>query len=60
MSKLEKFMALRCEYCPLCRHARKHPETTIGKVMVWHGKWCPVWKAWEKEYGDKPEKQDAV
>jgi hypothetical protein len=17
----------------------------IGKIMVWHGKWCPAWKA---------------
>jgi len=51
--RIQKFMALRCEYCPLCKYARGNPDTTIGKIMLWHGKWCPVWKAWEKEYGAK-------
>jgi len=51
MSKLEKLMAKRCEHCPLCNHARKNPETAFGKLMHWHGKWCPFWRAWQKEYG---------
>jgi len=51
MSKLEKLMALRCEKCPLCRQARKNPETVFGRIMHWHGTWCPFWRAWEKEYG---------
>jgi len=24
----------------------------LGKVMRWHGSWCPAWKAWEKVYGE--------
>jgi hypothetical protein len=20
----------------------------IGKIMAWHGKWCPAWKAWQQ------------
>lgn len=53
MSRLKKYMALRCEHCPLCIYARKNPETMAGKVIHWHGKWCPFWKAWEDEYGKK-------
>jgi len=54
LSKLEKLFAKRCDNCPLCNYARKNPETTVGKIIHWHGKWCPFWKAWQKEYGDQP------
>ncbi|MFH1131103.1 MAG: hypothetical protein V1754_07190 [Pseudomonadota bacterium] len=50
---LKKFMALRCDKCPACNYARKNPESWIGKLFSWHGKWCPFWKAWQEVYGDK-------
>lgn len=50
---LTKFMAARCEWCPPCRYARNHPENWFGRLMAWHGKWCPFWKAWDKVYGNK-------
>ncbi len=48
---MKKIMAKICDLCPLCRFARKKPETLIGKLMSWHGKWCPFWRAWEEIYG---------
>ncbi|MBI4703330.1 MAG: hypothetical protein HY744_19615 [Deltaproteobacteria bacterium] len=48
---LKRFMAKRCDLCPPCRHARAHPEGTIGKLFAWHGSWCPFWKAWQEIYG---------
>ena len=55
METLKKFMAARCEHCPLCRYAREKPETLVGRVMHWHGKYCPFWKAWQEVYGDEQQ-----
>ena len=52
-SAMTKFMAKRCDDCKLCNHARENPDTMFGKVMHWHGTWCPVWKARQKVYGEK-------
>jgi len=51
MRVLTELMAKRCDHCPLCRWARKNPDTLLGKVMALHGKFCPFWRAWEKVYG---------
>lgn len=53
MLAISKLIAKRCENCPLCRRAREKPDTLFGKVMKFHGKFCPFWRAWEKEYGQK-------
>ena len=50
MSGLSKIMAVTCEYCPLCRIARARPESAFGRIMHWHGRWCPAWKAHEAFY----------
>jgi hypothetical protein len=47
------FMANRCEHCILCKNARENPDTTLGRLLNWHGKWCPLWKARQAVYGDK-------
>lgn len=49
-SALTKFMAHRCEDCILCKYARERPDTFFGKIMHWHGSWCPFWKARQKVY----------
>ncbi len=49
----KKLLAKFCNICPLCRFSRKHPDSLLGKIMIWHGKWCPIWKAWEDMYGNK-------
>ena len=46
-----RIMAKRCESCPVCRKARNNPETKFGRLMAWHGTWCPFWKAYEKVNG---------
>ena len=50
---LTRLMAARCDHCPLCQHARKHPERTFSKVVALHGRFCPFWRAWEKVYGGR-------
>lgn len=49
---MKKTLAGICNSCPMCSYARKNPDTLIGKVMHWHGKWCPMWKAWNEVYGE--------
>tara|TARA_Y100000294_G_scaffold53884_1_gene50802 strand:- start:247 stop:438 length:192 start_codon:yes stop_codon:yes gene_type:complete len=44
MNPFKKALGHACDNCPLCNYARNHPETTVGKVMEWHGKFCPMWK----------------
>lgn len=55
-----RIMAKRCETCPACRHARNHPETRFGRVMAWHGSWCPFWKAHEQVYGTEPTGKNKI
>jgi hypothetical protein len=55
MSMVKRFMAKRCDICPLCKYARANPETFIGRLMHWHGKFCPFWKAWKEIYGEDKE-----
>jgi hypothetical protein len=43
-------MAKRCEHCLLCKRARAKPETRFGRLMAWHGTWCPFWKAHQEVY----------
>jgi hypothetical protein len=52
---IKGFMAKRCDGCALCRYARSNPESMVGRLMHWHGKFCPFWRAWEAEYGGKEE-----
>ncbi len=57
---IKKFMAQRCENCPLGQHARANPDTLFGKMMALHGKICPFWRSWEKEYGQKQGQSPSV
>jgi hypothetical protein len=45
MNRFMQMLGNHCDRCTLCRYARENPESRIGKVMAWHGKWCPAWKA---------------
>ena len=56
MNPLQRTMGKICDNCPLCNHARKNPETRFGRLMAWHGNYCPAWKAQqelaaEREHG---------
>ncbi len=60
IGKLKVLMAKRCDWCPPCNYARKHPDSTVGKAIAFHGKFCPFWKAWQEVYGDQgPEGSEA-
>lgn len=48
-----RLMAARCEHCPLCRHARNNPDSTVGKLVAFHGRFCPFWRSWQKVYGER-------
>lgn len=48
---LKKIFAHVCNSCPFCILARRYPDSWFGKIMSWHGKYCPFWKAWEETYG---------
>lgn len=45
MNRFQRTLGKVCDHCPLCNYARKNPETTIGRTMSWHGRYCPAWKA---------------
>jgi hypothetical protein len=53
MGAIKHFMAVRCENCPLCKRARENPDTLFGKVMAFHGKFCPFWRSYEAEQREK-------
>jgi len=58
MEFLVKIVAKICNYCPFCRYARENPQTIFGRIMHWHGKWCPFWRAWEKVYTKNDKAQN--
>jgi hypothetical protein len=45
MNRFQRALGKVCDNCPLCNYTRKNPETPFGKVMAWHGQYCPAWKA---------------
>ncbi|MFC1734578.1 hypothetical protein ACFL1X_00570 [Candidatus Hydrogenedentota bacterium] len=51
-------MKSHCASCKVCQYAQKKPETFIGRIWRWHSKWCPMWKAYQKELAEG-EKTDA-
>jgi hypothetical protein len=38
-----------CKSCPMRRYAERKPETLLARLWRWHTKWCPGWKAYQKE-----------
>ena len=50
----KKLRAKICDNCPLCNHARKNPDSRIGKILhhKHHVDNCPFWKAHREIYGD--------
>lgn len=48
MNRFQRLLGKVCDNCPLCNYARKNPETRFGRVMSWHGQYCPAWKAQQK------------
>jgi CxxC motif-containing protein len=59
MGTFKKAMGTICANCPLCNHARNKPDTALGKVMEWHGKWCPSWKAYAEMEMEKRAREQS-
>ena len=57
MNRFQRTLGKICDNCPLCNYARRNPETPFGKVMSWHGKYCPAWKA-QQEIAAERQEQD--
>ena len=47
ISLITTALAAVCSHCPLCNHARAHPESWLGRVLHHpiHADHCPFWKA---------------
>jgi hypothetical protein len=47
-------MASKCETCGFRLRAEKNPKSIISRLWRWHTKWCPGWKAYQKELAEQP------
>ena len=56
-SKFTKVLSSICHNCDVCAFADRKPNSSFGKLMRWHRKWCPAWAAHSKVYGEKPLSQ---
>jgi len=48
-------MTSRCEVCKLHSYAEKKPGSLIARLWQWHTKWCPGWKAYQRELAKQKE-----
>lgn len=53
ISGFKRIRATICEHCPVCIHARKSPDSTIGKILHhrYHADHCPLWTAYRDVHG---------
>lgn len=42
-------MESNCGECKLHNYAERKPNSIIAKIWKWHTKWCPGWKAYQRE-----------
>jgi hypothetical protein len=42
MHRFKRFLGKVCDNCTFCKYARQNPDTPVGRLMAWHGKWCPA------------------
>ncbi len=49
---LKRVSASVCKHCPACNHARKRPDSLVGKILhhTSHSENCPIWKAYKEVY----------
>ncbi|MCK4872675.1 MAG: hypothetical protein KAS72_08120 [Phycisphaerales bacterium] len=38
-----------CEHCKLRRYADRKPRSVIARLWRWHTRWCPGWKAYQRQ-----------
>lgn len=42
-------MESKCETCGMRLRAEKNPKSIMARIWRWHTKWCPGWKAYQRE-----------
>jgi len=42
-------MESKCATCPMRKKAEENPHTLKARLWRWHTKWCPGWKAYQRE-----------
>lgn len=42
-------MSSKCETCSMRKAAEQNPKSFKSRLWFWHTKWCPGWKAYQKE-----------
>ena len=46
-------MESKCADCALRKKAEARPNTFMAKLWRWHTKWCPGWKAYQRELNEQ-------
>ncbi|MFZ5631351.1 MAG: hypothetical protein ACOY40_00740 [Bacillota bacterium] len=49
-------MSSRCEECRFRRNAERNPKSLISILWRWHTRWCPGWKAYQRELSGQGKK----
>ena len=42
-------MKSKCGECKWRKSAEAKPQKLLSRLWKWHTKWCPGWKAYQKE-----------
>jgi hypothetical protein len=50
-------MKSKCETCRWRAYSERHPETFWARLWRWHTKWCPGWKAYQRELASLSKEQ---
>ncbi|MCL6479437.1 MAG: hypothetical protein K6T65_13690 [Peptococcaceae bacterium] len=59
MTEVKKISS-RCEECKFRKNAERNPKSLIAVLWRWHTRWCPGWKAYQRELSAQEEKTECV
>ena len=46
-------MKATCGKCKLRSYAERKPTSLLARLWRWHTRWCPGWKAYQRELAAK-------
>jgi len=46
----------RCGRCKIRDYAERKPNALLSRIWRWHTKWCPGWKAYQRELAESGDK----
>ena len=46
-------MKSNCERCKLRAWSERNPKKLLAMLWLWHTKWCPGWKAYQRELAEQ-------